>query len=173
MILTIKGGCLNRPHLYCDSEIVVSNDSKEIVVPDGITEIGPLIFAGCIDLTTVRLPGSVEKINPTAFQDCINLHEIVLAEENQSFVYEYGLLMDKQKTMVVFATDAEFIVVPDGIEKIGNRAFSFCKSLCNLQLPDSVRYVGSFAFDNCCNLQTITLPGVEGNATAFGECKRL
>lgn len=219
MILTIKNGCLNRLRLDCDSEIVVPNDSKEIVVPEGITriewntfqgcdkvksfslpktlksigsrafencrsikeltipdgviEIEYCAFAGCTDLTTIRLPGSVKKIDPTAFMGCFNLRNIVLAEDNQSFVCEDGLLMDKQKTMVVFAADAESIVVPDGIEKIGNLAFCCCKSLCNLQLPDSVRYVGSFAFDNCCNLHTVTFPGVKGCATAFQACKRL
>ena len=151
MILTIKSGCLNRPYLHCDSEIVVPNDSKEIVVPDGITrierntfegcdkvesftlpktlksiggrafencrsikeltipdgviEIEYCAFAGCTDLTTIRLPGSVKKIDPTAFMSCFNLRNIVLAEDNQSFVYEDGLLMDKQKTMVVFAAE--------------------------------------------------------------------
>ena len=219
MILTIKSGCLNRPYLHCDSEIVVPNDSKEIVVPDGITrierntfegcdkvesftlpktlksiggrafencrsikeltipdgviEIEYCAFAGCTDLTTVRLPGSVKKIDPTAFMGCFSLYDIVLAEDNQSFAYVDGLLMDKEKTTVLFAMDAESIVVPNGIEVIGDGAFSCCRLLHDLQLPDSVQYIGSYAFTNCCNLHTITLPGVEGSAAAFRGCKRL
>lgn len=47
MILTIKNGCLNRLRLDCDSEIVVPNDSKEIVVPEGITRIEWNTFQGC------------------------------------------------------------------------------------------------------------------------------
>jgi len=50
-----------------------------------------------------------------------------------------------------------FYSIPDGIQYIGNYAFSGCKRLVNIILPDSISFIGDSAFTRCERLKTITL----------------
>ena len=49
-------------------------------------------------------------------------------------------------------------VVPEGIKTIGDRAFSYCKSLTSITIPDSVTKIGEAAFSICTSLTSITIP---------------
>ena len=66
-------------------------------------------------------------------------------------------------------------VIPDGVTKIGVRAFHDCTSLKNIIIPESVAEIGSMAFYGCCSLKNIILPeGVtEIGRYAFAFCTSL
>lgn len=62
------------------------------------------------------------------------------------------------KCVVGIADEEEFSgVVPNGVTKIGEEAFSCC-SAKNITLPDSVKEIGANAFCNCENLESLRLP---------------
>ena len=46
----------------------------------------------------------------------------------------------------------------DGVEVIGNYAFTECKSLEKIEFPNSLKNIGSWAFSNCSGLINITIP---------------
>ena len=50
------------------------------------------------------------------------------------------------------------VIVPNGVESIGNGAFADCTSLGSVSLPKSVKTIENKAFFNCTNLMTILLP---------------
>lgn len=50
------------------------------------------------------------------------------------------------------------IVLPDGIESIGEFAFRECYNLKEIFIPNSVKSIGRFAFDMCIWLENIILP---------------
>ncbi|MBQ7090531.1 MAG: leucine-rich repeat protein, partial [Clostridia bacterium] len=52
-------------------------------------------------------------------------------------------------------TRAEF---DDGIESVGDCAFSLCGDLNSVKLPANLKRIGDYAFVNCVNLKTVTLP---------------
>ena len=54
--------------------------------------------------------------------------------------------------------DLRCVVLPDGLEFIGKRAFYGCESLRRIVLPESLREIGEAAFSDCEALQTIALP---------------
>lgn len=58
-------------HLYLKGEEV-----KNLVVPDGVTNIGRYAFVNCSGLTSVELPSSVSCIESGAFMGCSNLTSI-------------------------------------------------------------------------------------------------
>ena len=52
----------------------------EVVIPDGVTEIGECAFNGCKNLTAVKLPASLTSIDGFAFKNCFSLTSITIPE---------------------------------------------------------------------------------------------
>lgn len=69
----------------------------------------------------------------------------------------------------------EHVVLPEGLERIGDSAFDRCKNLREITFPSSLKEIGSGASCYCSGLQEITLP--EGLTTieeyAFESCDGL
>lgn len=69
-VLTIKDGVLTR----CDDEAV------DVMIPDGVTEIGERAFYCCKSLKSVVIPDSVQLIEFLAFANCIALESVVIGK---------------------------------------------------------------------------------------------
>ena len=67
------------------------------------------------------------------------------------------------------------VVIDDGVEEIGDRAFSDCTSLEEITIPNSVTSIGEEAFSGCRSLKEITIPNsVEKiGKFAFFRCESL
>ena len=50
------------------------------------------------------------------------------------------------------------VVIPEGVKKIGCRAFSCCGKMTGIVVPASVRSVGDWAFEGCSGLARLILP---------------
>ena len=50
------------------------------------------------------------------------------------------------------------VIIPDGYETIGKRAFYECHSLRSVKLPNSITSIGDDAFESCSVLDTISIP---------------
>ena len=67
------------------------------------------------------------------------------------------------------------VVVPEGVKKIGEKAFLENSTLETITLPSSVEEIGDLAFFRCINLQNIALSGnlkTIGNY-AFSTCRKM
>jgi len=69
----------------------------------------------------------------------------------------------------------EKVVIPDGIERIGNKAFSKCKNVKEVVIPGSVKCISACAFQNMADLEKVTFSeGLEIiEHEAFQGCKKL
>ena len=71
----------------------------------------------------------------------------------------------------------ESVVIPEGVEAIGEEAFSGCKSLKAVYLPKSLKEIEMDAFWGCENLTTISIPKGDSieviHKYAFSRCKSL
>lgn len=65
------------------------------------------------------------------------------------------------------------VTLPDGLEIIGDYAFSGCGMLQNITLPESVEIIGANAFSGCTKLSQLNLPaGITGiGASAFARTR--
>ncbi len=51
------------------------------------------------------------------------------------------------------------VIIPYGVEKIGNMAFQYCSNLKRITIPNSVTELGyQLTFSNCSSLESITIP---------------
>ena len=83
---------------------------------------------------------------------------------------------DGGKTVVgVTNNKVEYIVIPDGVTGIGDRAFLDCYSLRKITIPESVTSIGEDAFWGCTSLIGITIPDNMKSigARAFFRCRSL
>ena len=94
---------------------------ENIVIPEGVREIGKSAFAGCLALKTITLNKDIELIDDNAF----NL--LVAATASTATAN----LADCTK-----------------LEYIGDYAFQGCAGITELVLPASVKSVGEYAFDS-------------------------
>ena len=82
---------------------------------------------------------------------------------------------DDGKTLIKCPNDVKEVVIPYGINSIGDAAFKDCKNLQSVTIPDSVTEIGGLAFLGCTNLQSVTI----GNSVtsigngAFKWCENL
>ena len=83
--------------------------------------------------------------------------------------------MIRERTLQAVLGDPEEVIVPDGVETIGDGALYECMSLTTITLPNSVREIGADAFSNCRHLRSVTLPdGLRTiDANAFASCVSL
>ena len=155
--LVMEDGAQFEPeYLYSNKEgelivdgCVVSSDSqnKEIVIPDGVTRIGPWAFSKCKNLEKIVLPTSIEEIEESAFRRCINLKTIDLP---------VGLTSIKPNTFKDSGLTS--ITIPNSVVDIEYGAFEGCKNLKQVVLPTQLRTIGVNAFNSCLKLSEITIP---------------
>src|SRR5574344_208598 len=67
------------------------------------------------------------------------------------------------------------VTIPNSVTSIGYRTFSCCESLISVTIPNSVTSIGTWAFENCTNLTSITIPNSVTSISyrAFSGCESL
>ncbi len=149
------------------------SDITSIVFPEGITEIYNRLD-NCSALQSVSLPSSIEYLEYSHFYNCESLTEIIVAESNPNYASENGVLLNKDKTQLIFAPRAATVTIPETVKEIVRYAFYRNKST-TITLPASVETIGYTAFYECEDLTTLN---ILGNLTtieswAFESCTSL
>lgn len=143
---------------------------NSITIPNSVTTIEEDAFYGCSGLTSVTIPNSVTTIGNHAFYGCSGL-----TKTNYT-----GTIADWCKIQFVgnssanpiyyshnfFINDVEIkdLVIPEGVDKIGNYAFYNCSGLTSVTIGNSVTTIGVDAFYGCAGL---TSPVYNTNCFAY------
>lgn len=69
--------------------------------------------------------------------------------------------------LVCYHGDAEEVIIPDGVHRIGNGAFIKNKNIRSVILPQSVSRIGQSAFAHCESLKSIVIPA---SVTFIDQC---
>lgn len=109
-------------------------------IPEGTESIGRSAFYGCTTMVGVHIPGTVKTIGDYAFYGCVNLGE------SSVYVGE-----DPENCLV------GDVILEEGVESIGSRAFAGCQRLVRITIPNSVTSLGMRAFYKCEKLREVTL----------------
>lgn len=150
----------NNGTIYLNNEPVT-----ELVIPDGVTKIGPAAFYNCSGLTSVAIPDSVTSIDSMAFYGCSSLTSITIPEgvtRIDGYVFQN-------------CTSLASVTIPDSVTSIGGSVFRECSNLTSVNIPSSVTSIGSYTFYGCSGLTSIIIPDSVTNIdrSAFRNCKKL
>lgn len=129
-----------------------------IVIPESVKKIEKYAFFCCHDLTSVVIPKSVTEISKYGvFSHCESLTSIVVEEGNSIYDSreDCNAIIKNGTTLVAGCSNS---VIPNGVEKLGEIAFSGCKNLTNIVIPASVTEIGANAFSDCTALTEIVIP---------------
>ena len=119
----------------------------DVVIPEGVKEIGSRAFKRRSDLTGVTFPKSLRKIGKYAFDDCEQLAEIIIP--------------DGVKTIEAWAftgcRKASRLILPSTLKTIEEWAFQSC-GMEEIDLPEGVELVQPTAFSGCSRINRISIP---------------
>ena len=148
-------------------------DLTEVVIKDGVTEIGKDVFQGCVGLTKVTIPNSVKKIGTWSFYMCKGLKNVDIPanmEIGDSSFRQSGL---EQVTVsggsvgnYAFHRIDNLKKISINCETVGEEAFSGCDYLTDITLGENVKTLGDKAFYTCDALERVEIPST---VTDIGE----
>ena len=153
---------------------------KLVDIPDGVERIARKsggYYPGST-VEAIKIPASVKRIDSHAIVGFWHRLERIETASGSPYVVTNGCLIDTRDSSLVFALSGNTqIVVPDsvksildyafegndavevklheGIEKIGNQAFTHCSSLERINIPSTVKRIGRGAFNFCGKLRNI------------------
>ncbi|MBQ1433638.1 MAG: leucine-rich repeat domain-containing protein, partial [Ruminococcus sp.] len=147
--LTITGtGRMYDYVTFNESPLSENSSIKKVIIKDGIENVGGAVFWNCENLEKVVLPDSVTEIGDYAFYGCTALYDINLHSGITHI--GYGVFdgtkwlenRTKQDPMVIFgnmlidgSSCVGEVVVPEGVEKICDRAFYHNTEITSVILP--------------------------------------
>ncbi len=154
-------GCKSLKQIKLPSNLIAIGNS--CFSESGITSIdlsyinatlGDWLFAGCVNLTDVKLNTSMAETTKYMFASCESLKHIDLPS-NIAIIKE-GSFCD--------CVALESIILPTSLKEIRINSFCGCASLTEVVIPygtTTIKNGGSFfkdAFESCANLQAIYIP---------------
>ena len=153
------------------------NNLINVEIPNSVTEIGGYAFNDCANLTEINIPNSVTEIGWYTFMDCSNLKAINIEEGNPNYNSIDGVLVNNEETTLIYYPEAhgEVYDIPDGVITIEDESFSGCTKLTNINISESVQHIGNYAFYGCGNLVEVNIPSgvTKIGESAFGDCTSL
>jgi uncharacterized repeat protein (TIGR02543 family) len=148
--IVIPDGVLDIGQRVFEEETVLAS----VVIPNSVTNIGYSVFDGCTSLTNVTFGTGLKTIGRYAFSHCTALEELAIPG-NVEHVCEgafYG------------CSGLVSLTIEEGVKTIDTYAFYGCSVLTGdpvdgLYFPDGLEEIGASAFISCPQLEKVSLPG--------------
>ncbi len=152
----------------------------EIVLPDGLLEIGESAFADCRELKTVSFPINPLKLSTNAFAnddklERINIKSVASWCESDIAIEGASPFWVSDAVICINDEPVRELTIPEGVSQIKDNVFLHISSITSLKLPNSLRKIGSWAFGLASNIESISFgDGLEViEDYTFHECERL
>lgn len=176
-VTKIAGGALgarSESFRFGSSKRYPAFDPVSVTIPEGVTEIGANAFRNCGRLATINLPSSLTTIGENAFA-------------GTPWLKAQGEFVTVSGTLIKYNGPGGAVTIPDGVVKIGakafgslsggpensavtsvtipegvtaieSEAFAHCEQLKSVSFPSTLRSIGDYAFFGCDALETVAIP---------------
>lgn len=114
---------------------------QKIIIEEGTSKIGTVVFQDCKELTELVIPNSVKKHSPSAFFGCDKLY-----------------LETNGDTLIRIPSETESFKIPSHIKIIKDCVFYDCSKLTSIEIPSSVSSINCNVFYGCTSLKKINIP---------------
>lgn len=131
----------------------------DVVIPDGITEIGDSAFACSFELKSVSIPSSVKKISDNAFWCCCELESVEFGDGIEDIGAHAFAGCDKIKN----------ITLPESVKMIGYDAFGDC-NLTEFVVPKNVSEIECNPICGCADIERIIVEDGNEYFRSIGNC---
>ena len=143
--------------LYLNDELLTN-----LIIPEGVTEIGEYQFYNCQTIQSLTLPSSIQAAASSAFYFCKNLTEIHISSLEKWLSLDG--IMNNLGAVNLYIGDTLLtdLVIPEGTERIEEGYFTGCVSIQTVFIPASVTRIDAHAFRNCTGLTSVTFEDPDG-----------
>jgi hypothetical protein len=117
-----------------------------VEIKEGVTSIINSAFLDCANLKTATMADSVTKVSPSIFWSCTSLENVQLSKNLTSISSHMFTLCGALKE----------ITIPEAVTSIGMTAFT-STGLTSIVLPENVERIGDLAFSGCKSMTSITI----------------
>ncbi len=121
----------------------------DIVIPEGVTSIGPNTFYHNDYIKSLTIPSTVENISDSALIGSRPMYEFIVSEDNKNYTTKDGVLYNKDMTELIqypVAKNDTSFTIPETVTSISPYAFYGCVYLKDIIFPESVTNIGQNAF---------------------------
>ncbi len=143
---------------------------SSVTIGENVETIGAHAFDGCTHLLEVKMGDAVTSIGDYAFNNCFK----ELFNGVRAVQYTLTGIIEQELGTVWELTEytPQPIVLPDGLESLGEGSFNGCAELPSINIPGLLTAIPDHAFNGCMKLPEINLPeGIRSiGETAFGGC---
>lgn len=157
---TLVAGCKNTK-IPDDVKIIGAyafcgcSDLKSIEIPDNVSEIQVAAFDDCSNLTAIHIPAGVDKIALGVFMGCSNLNSITIDSANRSYESPGNANAIIDKGTMTLLEGSNNTVIPEGVKRIWQNAFTERIHLKSITIPASVTSIVGMPFSDCDSLEEI------------------
>ena len=134
---------------------------KEIVLPNGITNIGNYAFSGCNKISSVTIPNSVTSIGSSAFSTCSGIKTINISNLAAWCAISFGNSSANPlyyaKKLYLNGTLIKDLVFPNNVTSIKSYAFYNCSSITSIAIHNAVTSIGKDAFYGCSSMTKVQI----------------
>lgn len=152
MILVGNVSC-DLEDTHCSDLLIDFNDiAKDLkAVEFDITDLHLLDYEGNID--DVNYPSECEEKKSSMI-----LKMLVNRKYGTKFIYNNGILTTPDGKALIYHPESKHVIVPEGIEIIGNWAFALFDKMNKIDLPNSLKEIGDYSFGYVDNLKELIIP---------------
>ena len=164
-----------------------TNNLQVVILPPSVKTIGKFAFAGCVNLTEIKLSEELVSIGESAFERCMSLESIELPvkliEIGESAFASSGIAEINFPDTLQFIYDYAFagcnaitsVTLPNGLLTLGESAFLNCEGLLSVIIGDGLETISENAFRNCMSLTSVSISEGTKNigGFAFADCINL
>jgi hypothetical protein len=177
---------LSNPVCISQNLYIGNERLTELIIPEGVEEIGYSAFSRCLGITKVSLPSTLKKVGADAFADCTDIQIANITSLQDYCSIDFGnpganpfqdYMMHTAFTWMLingdYIRDQEFLNIPEGLTEIKPNTFAKVDNNSTVIIPASVSKIGRYAFyTSVKKLNKVFINGhiADMGEYAFGNC---